>query len=496
MPPTQAIEKALCERSLRWFVRLGWHQIEPHSQVFQDNWHIGAICEHLEAITRGQIRNLIINVPPRHSKSTIVSVMWPAWEWGPARQPGTRWLCCSYAAHLSRRDSMKCRKVIESLWYRERWGDVYKLAPDQNAKEYYENDKSGRRVATSIGGGNTGEGGDRLVIDDPHEASESASETALQSVIDWYSTSMSTRANDPKKGSLCLIGQRVHHNDLTGHLMDLRGRDFDTLILPGEYERETRCYSSIGFVDPRVNEGDLLWPDRFDRVEIDRLKRELGSANYVAQVQQRPSAAEGNIFKKEWFATRYNESPRSVADRCHRLIQSWDCAFKDAETSSYVVGQVWGVRGVDRYLLEERREHLSFTATRAAILSMSRSWPKADLILVEDKANGTAIIDDLKRAVAGIVAVSPDGSKEARAAAVTPECESGNVILPAKEIAPWVDDYIEELCQFPRGRYNDRVDATSQALTRLKTMLQEFDIPKIHLFERESPWNSQSWGMR
>lgn len=496
LPELAEIEQALCERSLRQFVKFGWHQVEPAAQVFQSNWHIDAICEHLEAVTRGQIRNLIINVPPRHSKSTIVSVMWPAWEWGPAKQPGTRWLCCSYAAHLSRRDSMKCRKVIESKWYRDKWGHVYRLAPDQNAKEYYENDKSGRRVATSIGGGNTGEGGDRLVIDDPHEAGNSTSDSALESVIQWYSTSMSTRANDPKKGSLCLIGQRVHHNDLTGYLMDLRGNDFDMLILPGEYERATRCHSSLGFVDPRVNEGDLLWPERYGKDEIGRLKRELGSANYIAQVQQRPSAAEGSIFKREWFATRYSESPRAIAARCHRVIQSWDCAFKDAETSSYVVGQVWGIAGVDRYLLAERREHLSFTATRAAIKAMAASWPEADLILIEDKANGTAIIDDLRRAISGVVAVSPEGSKEARAAAVTPECESGNVILPSEQIAPWVEDYIEELCQFPRGRYNDRVDATSQALTRLKTMLQDGAPPPITLFERESLWNSNAWGMR
>lgn len=496
LPELHEIEKALCEKSLREFVKFGWHQVEPAAQQFQDNWHIGAICEHLEAVTRGQIRNLLINVPPRCSKSTIVSVMWPAWEWGPARQPGTRWLCCSYAAHLSRRDSMKCRKVIESKWYRDKWGNVYKLAPDQNAKEYYENDKSGRRVATSIGGGNTGEGGDRLVIDDPHEAGDSTSDAALQSVIQWYSTSMSTRANDPKRGSLCLIGQRVHHNDLTGYLMELNGNDFDRLILPGEYERATRCYSSIGFVDPRINEGDLLWPERFGRAEMDKLKRELGSLNYVAQVQQRPSAAEGSIFKREWFATRYTESPREIAKRCHRLIQSWDCAFKDAETSSYVVGQVWGVSGVDRYLLAERREHLSFTATRTAIRAMAASWPEADLILIEDKANGTAIIDDLRRAISGVVPVSPDGSKEARAAAVTPECESGNVILPSEQIAPWVTDYIEELCQFPRGRYNDRVDATSQALTRLKTMLQESAPPKITFFDKQSRWDNSAWGMR
>ncbi len=496
LPSLEEIDTALAERSLHKFVQQAWTWVEPEAQAFVDNWHIQAVCEHLEAVTAGQIRNLIINIPPRSSKSTIVSVMWPAWEWGPARRPGTRWLCSSYSAHLARRDSMKCRKLIESRWYRDRWGSVYSLAGDQNAKDYYENTKSGRRVATSIGGGNTGEGGDRLVIDDPHEAGESKSDVRLEDAIEWYRTSMSTRANNPKSGSLCLIGQRVHHADLTAYILDTLGDKFDKLILPAEYESPSRCTSSIGFVDPRITEGELLWPKRFDTEYLQQQRLIMGSANYTAQYQQRPTAVSGSVFKREWFATRYTESPRDVAARCHRIIQSWDCAFKDAETSSYVVGQVWGVSGVDRYLLAERREHLDFVRTKAAIRAMAESWPTADLILIEDKANGPAIINDLNRTISGIVPVQVEGSKEARAQAVTPECESGNVILPSAEIAPWIEDYIEELCQFPRGRYNDRVDATSQALSRLKTMLRESTVSKIHVFGKQSAWNTSQWGMR
>lgn len=496
LPSIYEIDKAMAEKSLHEFVKQAWPYVEPEAQLFVDNWHIRAICEHLEAITWGKIKNLLINVPPRCSKSTIVSVMWPAWEWGPARQPGTRWLCSSYSAHLSRRDSMKCRKLIESKWYRERWGSVYALAPDQNAKEYYENNKSGRRVSTSIGGGNTGEGGDRLVIDDPHEAGESRSDVRLEDAVEWYKTSMSTRANDPKRSSLCLIGQRVHHADLTAYILETIGDKFDKLILPAHAEFPSRSSSSIGFVDPRVREGELLWPDRFDAEYLDEQKRKMGTANFVAQFEQRPTAIEGSIFHKEWFSRRYVESPRDIAARCHRLIQSWDCAFKGLDDSSYVVGQVWGVSGVDRYLLEERRDHMDFVRTKAAIISMAASWPQADLILIEDKANGPAIINDLSRFVSGIVPVSVEGSKEARAAAVTPECESGNVILPSESIAPWISDYLEELCQFPRGRYNDRVDATSQALSRLKTMLQESIDPKIHVFTQTSRWNPNQWGMR
>lgn len=496
MPELAAIEKALCQKSLRQFVQFAWHQVEPATQEFQGNWHIDAICEHLEAITRGQIRNLIINVPPRHSKSTIVSVMWPAWEWGPANQPGTRWLFCSYAGHLSLRDSVKCRTLLRSKWYMGHWRDRFSFSPDQNAKEYYENTKQGRRVATSIGGGNTGEGGDRLVIDDPHEANEAvSSEASRKAVIDWYGNSMSTRSNDPRKGSLCLIGQRVHHADLTAHLMETRGDDFDMLILPGEYESATRSKSSLGFIDPRVKEGELLWKDRFGKKQMDQLRADLGSANYDAQVQQRPSAAKGSVFKFEWFSRRYVEDPKSIAARCSIVMQSWDCAFKDAETSSYVVGQVWGLIGVDRYLLAERREHMDFVTTRAAIRTMSAMWPEADTVLIEDKANGTAILNDLRGTISGLIAEQVDGSKEARAQSVTPECEAGNVVLPSESIAPWIKDYVEELCQFPRGRYNDRVDATSQALKRLKRFVAMNELPPPTSLERASAWNT-NWSMR
>lgn len=495
IPELAAIEKALCQKSLREFVKFAWHQVEPATQKFQDNWHIGAICEHLEAITRGQIRNLIINVPPRHSKSTIVSVMWPAWEWGPANQPGTRWLFVSYAGHLSLRDSVKCRTLLRGKWYTNHWRDRFSFSTDQNAKEYYENTKQGRRVATSIEGGNTGEGGDRLVIDDPHEANEAVkSEAARKAVIDWYGNSMASRSNDPKKGSLCLIGQRVHHADLTAHLMETRGDDFDMLILPGEYEASTRSKSTLGFIDPRIKEGELLWPERFGKKELEQLRVDLRS-NYDAQVQQRPSAVKGSVFKHEWFGRRYIEDPKSIAARCTTVMQSWDCAFKDAETSSYVVGQVWGLIGVDRYLLAERREHMDFVTTRAAIRTMSIMWPEADTVLIEDKANGTAIINDLRHTISGIIAEQVDGSKEARAQSVTPECEAGNVILPSPSIAPWVNDYVEELCQFPRGRYNDRVDATSQALKRLKRFITMSELPPPESFERQSTWNVQ-WGMR
>src|SRR5271168_4065422 len=201
------IEREYATRSLREFVRQAWRVVEP-STPFVPGWHIDAIIDHLEAVTRGDIRNLLINVPPRHMKSLLVSVFWPAWEW--IQYPERRWLYSSYAAALSTRDSVMCRRLIESPWYRSRWGHVYSLTGDQNAKTRFDNSRSGYRLSTSVGGSVTGEGGDRIVCDDPHNVSDVASDATRKSAIDWWDIAMSTRVNDPKTSAMVIVMQRCH----------------------------------------------------------------------------------------------------------------------------------------------------------------------------------------------------------------------------------------------------------------------------------------------
>lgn len=476
---TTEIDRELARRSLKEFVRQAWPVVEP-STDFVAGWHIDAIIEHLEAVTRCQIRNLLINVPPRHMKSLLVSVFWPAWEW--IRFPERRWLYSSYAASLSIRDSVKCRRLIESPWYQRLFGNVFSLTSDQNTKGRFDNNRSGYRLSTSVGGAVTGEGGDRIVCDDAHNVQEAESDSVRKGTLDWWDLVMSTRVNDPKTSGKVVVMQRCHQQDLSGHLLEQGG--WEHLCLPAEYEGPP-CVTSIGWTDPRRDHGELLWPDRFGPQEIGSLKRSLGSYATAGQLQQRPSPAGGGIFKRHWFrywsprgmdlppvivrlpdGTQQTIAAIEVPPRVDEQIQSWDCAFKDLETSDYVVGQVWGrIRSI--YLLGDQiRARMDCPSTVKAVRELSQRWPGTIAKLIEDKANGSAVIQMLSHEIPGILPVNPSGGKIARAAAVSPLIEAGNIYLPHPQFAPWVNDFIEECAAFPNAAHDDQVDAMTQALLR------------------------------
>jgi hypothetical protein len=237
-----------------------------------------------------------MNVPPRHMKSLLVSVFWPAWEW--LRWPERRWLYSSYAGSLSIRDSVKCRRLIESPWYRERWGGRFALTSDQNTKGRFENNRAGYRLSTSVGGAAKGEGGDRVVCDDPHNVQEAESDPVRRATVEWSDVVMSTRLNDPRTAAKVVVMQRCHQLDLSGHLLEQGG--WEHLCMPAEHESRRRA-SSIGWSDPRTEPGELLWPARFGPDEIDSLKRSLGSYAAAGQLQQRSSPAGGGIIKRHWF---------------------------------------------------------------------------------------------------------------------------------------------------------------------------------------------------
>ncbi len=477
------LEKKMCERSLWQFVQQAWPVVEPDE--FVPGWHIEAICQHLEAVTRGKIKNLIINVPPRHTKSLITSVLWPAWEWGPAKKPSTRWLCISYGASLSLRDSVKCRTLLQSRWFRERWGGLVKLQGDQNAKERYNNSSGGSRVSSSVGGIGTGEGGERLVIDDPHNVLDVQSETALEYARNWWNTVMPTRKNDPKKSSRVVIMQRSHPKDICGVIKETsKPGEYEWLVLPARFEPDRRCRTNIGFVDPRKEEGELLWPARFGEAELAELERALGSYAAAGQLQQRPAPLEGGILKRDWW--QYYPTPPIGFDF---MIQSWDMAFKDLKSSDYVCGQVWGVKGSNKFLLDRVCAQLDFVRTLQAVRRLTLRWSDATAKYVEDKANGTAVINTLKNEIPGLIPFNPEGSKEARAFAVSPEIESGNVWLPCKALAPWIDDWVETMANFPRVAHDDDVDAMTQALLAIRKMARTFTTAPIISATRTSMWD-------
>ena len=473
----------LASRSLRAYIEQAWPIIEPGTP-FTRGWHIDAIAAHLEAVSRGEIRKLLINMPPRHMKSLAVSVFWPTWEW--ITRPEIGWLFASYAMSLAVRDSVKCRRIIESPWYQGRWGQIYQLTGDQNVKSRYENTRSGYRLSLSVDSAVTGEGGDRLVVDDPNHVREAESDAVRSATLTWWKEVMSTRVNDPRTATKVVVMQRVNEEDLAGYLLAEEG-DWEHLCLPAEYEPKPQIHvSKIGWSDPRKEAGELLWPQRFGPLELADLKKTLGSYGVAGQLQQRPSPAGGGMLKRFWW--RYWCYPGQALPpvsvrlpdggvasikaiplpaKFDETIQSWDATFKDTKASDYVVGQVWARKGSDKFALDQVRARLDFPATVAAVRGLTAAWPEARLKLVEDKANGPAVIATLKHEIAGIVPVSPQGSKEARAAAVSPDIEAGNVYLPHPAIAPWVDGFIEECAAFPASRNDDQVDGMTQALIRI-----------------------------
>jgi predicted phage terminase large subunit-like protein len=451
------------------FIRAAWHVIEPGT-VYADNWHIAAIAAHLTAVTNGEIRDLIINMPPRFMKSTIVSVMWPVWTW--TFKPSMRWLTGSYAMPLSIRDALKSRRLIRSSWFQSRYASVFRLTGDQNQKSRYENDKSGYRLATSTGASTTGEGGDALILDDPHNVRQAESDVQRQSTLDWIDTTWSTRRNDPKRSARVVVMQRLHEEDATGHLLVQGG--WEHLCLPQEYEPMVQV-SGIGWSDPRTQEGELLWPERFGPVEVAAAKRELGSYGYAGQHQQSPQPKGGGTFKREWWG-RYREVPMSIT----RVALFVDSAFKEGVENDYSVCAAWGTDGMGTYyVLDVWRDKLSYPKLMQALhdqYAKHRHWAVrvgSLALVIEDKASGQSAIQTLSLPLPTMTGVlpalpvlawdAPSGmSKQARAEGVTPTIEAGRVLLPLS--AEWVEDFLVEHEKFPAGAHDDQVDTTSMAL--------------------------------
>jgi predicted phage terminase large subunit-like protein len=448
------------ETSLREFYGGMWPVIEPGT-VFRGNWHLDAICEHLEAaVVHRQILQLLINMPPRFSKSTLCSVALPAYIW--TRFPHIRWLYASYAQSLATRDSVLCRRVIQSPWYQARWGHVFKLTTDQNIKQRYENDRTGSRIATSVGAALTGEGGDVLVVDDAHNVVEAESELVRRGVIDWYKSSASTRLNDPKLGVKVVVMQRVHQDDLAGHLLETG--DWYHLCLPMEFEG-VKPQWFIGWTDPREKEGDLLWPERYGREEVDKLKRALGSYGAAAQLQQRPTPKGGGIFKREWFGSYSSGALPGFV----RVVESWDTATSEEDYAAYTVGTVWGEDVEGRiYLLDVSRGRWEFPRLKSEVRFFHLRHNGA-AILVEDKSSGRQVCQELGRdARLPIIAISVGRKgKVARAISVSPMIEGGKVLLP--EDAPWLAAFMEEILLFPNAKFADQVDSMTQALSYIRS---------------------------
>ena len=470
-------EKAValvCERSLREFVEDAWPYAVP-SAKFEGNWHIDAICEHLEALWRLDIKNLLINIPPRFGKSNLSCVLFPAWVW--LQDPHVRMLFSSYSQTLSTRDSLATRQLIESSWYQRNWGDRFTIARDQNEKTRFENTVKGYRLATSVGGANTGEGGDIIVCDDPHNVQEVESDIERQKAVRWWNEVMSTRGNDPRTARRLVIAQRAHFADLSGDIIE-KG-NYVHLNLPMEYEKGAVTISMPTTVtwdpvilDPRAVDGQPLWEGRYGEDWIAQQKIYMGPYAYAAQMQQRPTPREGGMFKRDKIQFFKPDPMLMYESGFDDSCWSWDCAFKETESSSYVVGSCWIRKGGNFYCLHLVRERMAFGATKKAIRMCASKFPKITRILVEDKANGSAVIDDMKSTIPGLYPVEPEGGKEARAAVAEPIWDAGNIFIP--EGAPWAADFVQECTEFNKGVNDDQVDSMSQAINYL---LKRFHTP-------------------
>jgi predicted phage terminase large subunit-like protein len=463
----EAIEAELARRSLRAFVEAAWPIVEPDTP-FKANWHIDALCRKLEQVTKGDVTRLLVNIPPGTSKSLIVSVFWPAWEW--ATHPPKRFLCASYGESLAVRDNLKVRTIVESQWYRRHF--ALRLKTDQNAKQRFDTIQTGWRIGTSVGGRATGEHPDYIIIDDPHSAAEAQSEAERQSAIDWFDMTISPRGVG-RGVRFVVIMQRLHEVDLSGHLLAKGG--WDHVCWPMRFEPDRKDAD-----DPRTVPGELLWPEQFTETKVAQLERDLGSYGAAGQLQQRPVPGEGGLIKRHWFRW-YTPGLKPAVSR---IVISADLALRAKETNDYSAIGVWGEKGPDVYGLKSIRGRWDYPELIRQIRSLHQwareQWPfLIPEVIVENAGAGPEAVAELRQTIPGVIAEMPKGDKVQRVHAVLPLIEAGNVWLPGaarpdghvdrslKDLPEWVPLFLDECSAFPLGANDDQVDQMTQALRRL-----------------------------
>lgn len=452
-----ALIKEACERHLRHFIKFAWPIVEP-AYKYYSNWHIDAICEHLEYVRRSEIQQLLINIPPRCMKSTSCSVMFPAWVW--TTTPHAKYVYSSYAQNLSTRDSMAMRRLVKSRWYQNYW--PIEFEQDEDNKTKYRNNKTGYRIATSVGGTNTGEGGDYVVADDPHNVVEGESDAKRTQALLWWDEAMSSRLNDPKTGRRIVIMQRVHELDLSGHLLEKGG--WVHLCLPMEYHAKSKCYiKQTGFEDPRTEEGELMWPERIGPNELERLKQNLGAYAYANQYDQLPAPRKGAMIDVDKIEVRQEPSAP-----IKKAIRAWDKAGTDgagARTAGVLIALLENKRIC---ILDVVKGQWSHTKRNLIMKSTAELDGKKVRIWIEQEggSGGKESAENSVKELAGFKAYaeSPKGQKEDRAEPFAIQVGVSNVEVLARS---WTKEYLDELRVFPNGKFKDQVDATSLGLKKV-----------------------------
>jgi predicted phage terminase large subunit-like protein len=444
---------ALLRHDLAAFTQRCFQTVVP-GQIYLPNWHVEAIAYQLERCRRRESRRLIVTLPPRSLKSICASVAFPAFALG--HDPTLRFVCTSYSQELAAKHARDCRTVLESPWYRRLFPHT-RIDRRKNAEGEIETTARGYRLATSVGGTLTGRGGNVILIDDPMKPADRMSEAKRAAVNDWFDSTLASRLDRKTEDAIVVIQQRLHVDDLVGHLLD-KGEPWTRLDLPAIAEAEEEIPLGDGrFYRRRA--GELLHPKREPLEVLERLKVAMGSQAFSAQYQQRPIPEGGALVRGHWFRT-YARAPERAREE--RVVQSWDTATKAGTTNDYSVCTTWLMRGKDYYLLDVLRRRLEYPDLRRMILSHAAAYG-ATAVLIEDAGTGAPLIQDLRReGRLRPIPIRPEHDKLVRFEAQSALIEAGHVLLP--ETAPWLDEFRAEILSFPYGRYDDQVDSVSQFL--------------------------------
>lgn len=439
---------------LNSFIHKAFNTINPGT-YYHFNWHIELIAEYLQAVEGGNITRLIINIPPRSLKSICVSVAWPAWILG--RDPTKRIMVASYSQILSIKHSLDCRFILESQWYKKLFPDTA-LSSKHNQKSKFLTKQNGFRFATSVGGSATGEGGDVLIIDDPHNPTYINSPKIRKAAIEWFEQTFATRLNDPSKGAIILVMQRLHEEDLAGHLLN-NSKDWQLLKIPAI---ATKKYDyKINNYEYQYLEGDVLQKTRSKAEELQKLEAFIGTQNYAAQYLQNPLPQGCYLLNMEDI--KFYEALPPTFDY---YVQSWDTAIKISDNADYSVCTSWGILKKQYYLISCQRLKMTYPKLKTEFERLSKKYcPK--FILIEDKASGQQLVQDARLdGYANIVAIKPKLDKITRFASVTPLFLAGQVLLPKQSAFNGV--LLNELLKFPHEKNDDIVDSISQFLNFIK----------------------------
>jgi predicted phage terminase large subunit-like protein len=452
MPETRVLE-ALLRNDFRAFVHKVFITLSP-GQAYVPTWHVEAITLQLERVRRGEVRRLIINMPPRSLKSIAASVAFPAFVLG--HDPSRRIICVSYSGDLAKKHANDFRAVLEARWYRSAFPNT-RIGPFKNSETEIELTARGFRLATSVGGTLTGRGGEIIVIDDPLKPDDALSETKRSAANQWFTNTLLSRLDDKRTGAIVVVMQRVHVDDLTGFLLS-QSDEWKVLSLPAVAYFDEIIPLSAERTYCRQS-GEALSPEREPLHVLDALKLQIGSDAFSAQYQQAPAPPGGAMVKRHWIK-RYSELPPTPA----RLftLQSWDTASKGGPDNDWSVCTTWIVtRNKLWYLIDVWRQRVDYPTLKANVQTLAERWD-ARRVLVEDTGAGTSLVQELSGQVSGIVAVKPEGDKASRMAVASAKFEAGQVLLP--ERASWLPDLEAELFVFPGSRHDDQCDSISQAL--------------------------------